>query len=125
MLLAAALSLISLYGAFREHISGEPYFFMGYKTAVISSSSMEPALSRFDLALIREMDGCDAQIGDILFFDRGGALVVHRFVAKDETCLKNGDEAYMITKGDNNDVEDMIRLSPEDIYGRVVASIGL
>ena len=104
----------------REHDSGEPQFFLGYKTVLITSGSMEDTISKGDLVLVKEIDGTEAAIGDILFFRKDEGFVVHRYVGDDERLLSEGNPAYMITKGDNNDIEDIERLDPEDVFGRVI-----
>ena len=58
--------------------------------------------------------------GDILLFRKGESLVLHRYIGNDSERLSSGDEAYMITKGDNNNIEDIERLAPQKVYGRAI-----
>ncbi|MCD8363981.1 MAG: signal peptidase I [Lachnospiraceae bacterium] len=86
----------------------------GYGVAVVLSGSMEPVLSVDDLVLIRETQ--DIQIGDIIVFQSGSELIIHRVVAIDGTAVQ--------TKGDaNNTADSPITLS--DVKGKLVGSIPL
>lgn len=81
----------------------------GYGAAVVLSGSMEPELSRGDLIVVGEADRF--QEGDIIVFQDGNALVVHRIIAID------GDE--ITTQGDaNNAADDPIHIA--DIKGKVL-----
>ena len=68
----------------------------GYGAAVVLSGSMEPEFSKGDLIIVKETE--DFDLNDIVVFDSGTSLVVHRVVGigKDE----------VVTKGDANNVED-------------------
>lgn len=68
----------------------------GFGVAVVLSGSMEPVLSVDDLILIKETDKICP--GDIVVYQSGRELIVHRVVSIDgETVL---------TKGDANNVAD-------------------
>lgn len=68
----------------------------GYGAAVVLSGSMEPTFSTGDLILVKESK--DFQVDDIVVYQTGSVLVVHRIVQID------GDTA--ITQGDANNVTD-------------------
>lgn len=68
----------------------------GYGAAVVLSGSMEPALSTDDLIVVRRTQ--EVAVGDIVVYQNGTILVVHRIVAID------GDS--VVTKGDANNVAD-------------------
>ena len=110
----------SLFILINEHRTGEPCFVLGYKTVMVSSGSMEDTFSKGDLVLIEEINGKEAVPGDILLFRKGESLVLHRYIGNDSERLSSGDEAYMITKGDNNNIEDIERLAPKNVYGRAI-----
>ena len=114
------MAAMGIYMGLNERISGEPAFFMGYKPVYITSGSMEDTIRKGQIVIVEEMDGLDARIGDILLFKRDDSYVVHRYVAKDEEGLQNGERANMITKGDNNPSEDLERLDPKDVRAKVV-----
>lgn len=68
----------------------------GYGAAVVLSGSMEPEFSAGDLIIVKEDDNYDVK--DIVVYQDGNHLVVHRIIAK------SGQE--IITKGDANNVPD-------------------
>ena len=68
----------------------------GYGTAVVLSGSMEPRFSEGDLIIVKEAE--DYAVNDIVVFEDGGSLVVHRIVAL------QGEQ--VTTKGDANDAVD-------------------
>lgn len=84
----------------------------GYGCAVVLSGSMEPALSVNDLVLVRQTQ--EISIGDIVVYQSGGSLIIHRVTAV------NGDE--ITTQGDANNIADPA-VSRSDIKGVLAARI--
>ena len=125
LLFSLCLALMGICTAVMESCTGEPCFFLGYKIVHISSSSMEDAIGKGDLVLIREVDETEVSPGDVIFFRRKGGYAVHRFIGIDEKRRATGEEGYMVTKGDNNNIADVDRLAPEDLLGKVVMNIGI
>lgn len=72
-----------------------PMFF-GTGTAVVLSGSMSPALEVNDLIIVRKMPRYE--VGDIIVFQSGRTMVVHRIVEQE------GD--WITTRGDANNVSD-------------------
>ena len=68
----------------------------GYGAAVVLSGSMEPTFSTGDLILVKEQE--EFRVDDIVVFQTGNVLVVHRITEID------GETA--VTRGDANNVED-------------------
>jgi len=68
----------------------------GYGAAVVLSGSMEPEFSKGDLIIVKECD--DYALRDIVVFDSGRSLTVHRIIDIDGTTVT--------TQGDANDVAD-------------------
>ena len=68
----------------------------GFGTSVVLTGSMEPTLSANDLVVIRSADACSA--GDIVVYQSGDSLVIHRVVRV--------EDEYVVTKGDANNTED-------------------
>lgn len=79
---------------------------------VVLSGSMEPALSVGDLIIVRPAGTYG--VGDIVVYQTGDSLVVHRVV-------ETGD-GYIVTRGDANNTDDD-PVSTESIKGRVVLAI--
>lgn len=89
--------------------------------SVIASGSMEPMIYTGDVILIQKIDGNEAQVGDVIQFQREDILVSHRVIdVKDPTYEKG--KSY-ITKGDNNSSADGAEVLPETIKGKVVKVI--
>lgn len=84
----------------------------GYGAAVVLSGSMEPAISVDDLIVVKAADGYEA--GDVVVYQTGYLLVVHRIVEIDEDSV--------ITRGDANNVNDE-PVEPTRIKGKVIARI--
>ncbi len=84
----------------------------GYGAAVVLSGSMEPTYSVDDLIIVKEQ--ADYVLDDIVVYQDGGILVVHRIV--------DIDEEQVITKGDaNNTTDEPIEVSV--IKGKVLFAV--
>lgn len=68
----------------------------GFGTSVVLTGSMEPTLSVNDLVVIRAADSYAA--GDVVVYQSGGSLVIHRIVRV--------EDEYVVTRGDANNTED-------------------
>ena len=84
----------------------------GYGAAVVLTGSMEPTIKTGDLILVKESDGFE--VGDVVVYQTGRILVVHRIMEID------GETA--ILRGDANNADDApIELS--QIKGRVFGCV--
>lgn len=84
----------------------------GYGAAVVLSGSMEPAIMTDELIIVKAQDSyC---LNDIVVFQTGRIMVVHRIVAMD------GDT--VTTQGDANNTTDA-PLPVEQIKGKVIGHI--
>lgn len=84
----------------------------GYGGAVVLSGSMEPAIAVDELIIVEAAD--DYAVGDIVVYQTGSMLVVHRIVAIDgETVTARGDA--------NNTNDEPVEFS--QIKGKVIAHI--
>lgn len=84
----------------------------GIGAAVVLSGSMEDTLSVNDVIIVRESDSYDVK--DIVVYDDGKALIVHRIIEKD------GD--MITTKGDANTTPDE-PVNISSVKGKVVFSV--
>ena len=82
----------------------------------IVSESMEPTFYKDDLALVKSCDFEKLKVGDIITFKQEDRIISHRI---SEITKEKGDEK-IITKGDNNEVEDIEPVNMQNIYGKVV-----
>lgn len=83
----------------------------GTKPAVVLSGSMEPTIHTGSIVLIHTNVNTLKE-KDIVAFERGGTMVVHRLVGKT-------DEGW-ITRGDANQTDDPWRVQDEEITGKTV-----
>lgn len=84
----------------------------GVGLSVILSGSMEPTLSVNDLVVIKSAD--EYAVDDIIVYQSGNDLVIHRIIAMSEETL--------ITQGDANNTPDE-PVSISAVKGRMVASV--
>ena len=84
----------------------------GYGVAVVMSGSMEPTFSKNDLIIVKKSD--DIKVGDIVVYQSGHMLIVHRVIALDDKTV--------VTKGDANNVADP-QFNLSEVKGTVVTWI--
>jgi signal peptidase len=99
-------------------LSLSPLF--GLRFDPVLSRSMSPALRTGDLVIVTSTSPKDLSVGEVIVFKSqvGGVLVCHLIVAPD---AEEGLEFQ--TKGDANEVPDGVFVEPEDIMGKVQASV--
>jgi len=84
----------------------------GVGMAVVLSGSMEPELSVDDVIIVQQQDGYE--VNDVVVYQSGSSLVVHRVVRID------GEK--VVTKGDANNAEDG-EMDISQIKGEVIGHI--
>ena len=90
-------------------IAAAPQFLGGRAVYVTTAgASMEPTISAGDLVVLRKSTGY--QVGDIVAYDAGTSVVLHRIIGTD------GER--FILQGDNNAVPDPIRPTANEILGQ-------
>ena len=82
----------------------------GYGAALVLTGSMEPTIMADELIIVQAQD--DYEVGDIVVYQTGRILVVHRIVDMDGETV--------ITQGDANNAKDA-PLELAHIKGRVIA----
>jgi signal peptidase len=86
-----------------------------YGLIVIKSGSMEPTIKTGSAVIINKQD--EYIVGDIITFANStNELVTHRIVGVDE-------KGFFITKGDNNNTEDIFGVRENDIKGSVILTM--
>ena len=85
----------------------------------IATKSMKPELGVGDMVLIQKCTPNDIQENDIIQYKRERYTVVHRVIKKYQ---KDG-HYFFVTKGDNNESEDMDPIKEEQLMGKVVFKI--
>ena len=97
-----------------------------FSAYTIVSPSMVPAINVLDVVVTMRVNSPeDLEKGDIITFNStdyrySGVLVTHRIVDIEKTT--SGEYLYT-TKGDNNNTQDSLRISFDEIYGRVLFRI--
>ena len=117
---AILITIGCAYININERTGGEMTFLADHKLVYIESGSMEPAIRTGSIIVIRKAKYEDVENGDIITFETPAGYVTHRLVGEDAEAYKSGARAFLITKGDANNIEDIERLDPEDIRGIVV-----
>jgi signal peptidase I len=85
--------------------------FFGYKPLTVLTNSMEPKISAGDMIFVKEGTGEVKEKEIITFRTDDQKVVTHRVV-------KVTPEGIM-TKGDNNNVEDSWKVKPDSLIGKV------
>lgn len=93
--------------------------FFGWKPFITLSGSMETEIFAGDLAIIKEVDANELREGDIIAFRQEDIVITHRI---QEIITQNGVTKY-ITKGDNNNVQDVNPVYEDMIEGKYVFKI--
>lgn len=97
--------------------------FFTYQPIAIISNSMVPKFARGDAVIVQKISDeakKDLKEGTIIRFQTTEKEVVHRI--KEKKVKSDGTVAY-ITKGDNNNAEDVGEVTPDQIKGVVVYSV--
>lgn len=84
----------------------------GMGMAVVLSGSMEPTLKTNDVIIVRETN--DYAVGDVVVYQSGNTLIVHRMIARDGETV--------VTQGDANNVADT-PIEVSVIKGEVIAHV--
>lgn len=107
-------------------ISGKTPSILGYTMYRVSSGSMEPTLKVGDIILSSECDPMTLKKDDIITYD--GTVgefkdkrVTHRVV---KAPYKDSGSYYLVTKGDDNPVEDS-PINVSQVRGKYVAKIDI
>jgi signal peptidase len=92
--------------------------------SVIATGSMEPLIYPGDIVILKQMRSEDQirglKNGDIIQFKRNEILITHRIIEIESDKHRN---LTFHTKGDNNSVEDIETVNPNDIRGVYVCVI--
>jgi signal peptidase len=88
----------------------------GNKILLVLSESMEPAIKKGDLIIIKKKPSYSK--GDIISFKNNADpnIITHRIV---KIKMLNG-RYYFTTKGDNNEFDDPYPVSEKEILGKVI-----
>ena len=95
----------------------------GYCPLIVLTGSMEPEISSGDLIIVKQIDGSDVKVGDVIaFFDpdgNGKSVLTHRV----NQILDEGGKLSFKTKGDANNAEDRLAVDSDKIVGLYIRCI--
>lgn len=94
--------------------------FLGYKPFIVLSGSMEPEFYSGDIVIVKETEAGTLKVSDIIAFRSGQSVITHRITEIKD--LEAGEKQF-ITKGDNNNVEDAIKVTSGMLEGRYLLRI--
>ncbi len=118
------LGIITLYNIFLISISSlnqtEANKVGGYQAYIITTNSMEPNIREGDVIIIKQCDEQTLKEGDIITFRNSkNEFVTHRIISIEE----EQNEKLYVTKGDNNTIEDLEKLSFNAIEGILILRV--
>ncbi len=86
---------------------------------VIATESMTGEINKGDAVIYESYGGAPISVGQVIVFDKNGAMIVHRVIKIERI---NGENRYY-TKGDANDGADEGYVVESDIVGTVAARL--
>lgn len=92
----------------------------GYRAYIITTDSMKPNISQGDIIIIKETEEEKLKIDDIITFRKNNKLITHRIIEIETD--EDGNKQY-VTKGDNNNIEDLEKVSYQEIEGKKIVKI--
>lgn len=92
----------------------------GYRAYIITTDSMKPNISQGDIIIIKETEEEKLKIDDIITFRKNNKLITHRIIEIETD--EEGNRQY-VTKGDNNNIEDLEKVSCQEIEGKKTVRI--
>ena len=93
----------------------------GYRSLTVVSGSMEPTLGTGSVVIDEVISPLDARPGDIVTFQ--DPLRPRQLTHRLRRMRVEGDTAYMVTRGDANDVPERWTVQTDGHIGRVVAHL--
>jgi signal peptidase len=95
--------------------------FFGWRTEIVLSGSMEPAIQTGSVVVSRPIAAEDVREGDVIMFasSDGNSLTTHRVVS----VQPENDGLHFTTKGDANKGADINAVVPGQIVGIIVFSV--
>ena len=110
------------------HFNGETPKLFGHAIYRVTSSSMVPTLGVGDIIMCRDCDPMELKVGDIITYNGttgefAGKKVTHR-VVKEPYLNNENDKYYLVTKGDDNPVDDT-PIAVSQVTGKFVKKVEL
>lgn len=94
---------------------------LGFKAYIITTESMNPNINSGDIVIVKETKEDLLEVGDVITFKiNNGAIITHRII--DIIQTPESEKEY-VTKGDNNNLEDIEKVKYEQIEGSKVLKV--
>lgn len=116
--LTVAIALAVLFFSLREEVTDK----VPFKSYVVQSGSMEPAIAVGDLLLISPAASYTPR-EVITFRDNQNRVVTHRVLEVKEAGSNPANKYNYLTKGDANQTPDAILINQTQVIGKVVQVI--
>lgn len=94
--------------------------FFGWKPFITLSGSMESEIYIGDLAVVKEVDTSTLKKGDIIAFRQEDIVITHRISGIE---IEEDGTKRFVTKGDNNNIEDILPVYESMIEGKFMFKI--
>jgi len=106
----------AVIGLLLAFAAGAGFLFLSpdYEAQVVRSESMKPTLNMGDVVIVGPVKG-QIKPGDIISYERGGELVIHRVIEV--------EDRYLQTKGDAVEDPDPWEVSLADVEGVFVFKV--
>lgn len=86
----------------------------------IASNSMAPAFSKGDVVILKKNRNHIYEVGDVIQFPTlKNTTYIHRIVR----IVKQNQDIYYVTQGDNNDTVDLVPVESSQVMGKVVGIV--
>lgn len=93
--------------------------FFGWKPFITLSGSMETEIFAGDLAVVKEVDTSELKEGDVIAFRQDDIVITHRI----QNIINEDGKTKFITKGDNNNVQDVNPVYEDMIEGKYIFKV--
>ncbi len=104
---------IEVINANQQH---RPPRVFGLSVSFVPTSSMEPTINAGEYVLYSNTDFDSVEVGNVIVYENSsGMYIIHRVIEKNEN--------YLITKGDNNAIEDNEKITPNMVYGKYIMTL--
>jgi signal peptidase len=116
----AALTLLALVALL---VAGTAPSIMGFESFVVYSGSMEPAIKTGDIAVVGPVKADQLKVGDVITYRTAAnpdVVVTHRLV---EVQTDAAGHLTFQTKGDANEIQDLVQVDQGALLGRVVYAL--
>lgn len=91
-----------------------------FKSMIVLSGSMSPALKPGDLIIDKNIEAKDIKLGDIITYKLNNNIIITHRVTD---IVNRNEEIFFKTKGDANNVEDEALISEDKVIGKYALKI--